>query len=85
MQDSDSDPKRKFAALAYALAVARGALSGIADGDYTKEDAQRIYDATSGYRIAESLGLPETALDVDWNDYLTSQEKHKIAGHDNAV
>jgi hypothetical protein len=85
MSNTDSQEKRKFAALAYALGVARGALSGVVDGDYTKEDAQRIYNATAGCRIAESLGLPSSALDVDWNDHLTNEEKYKIAGHDDAA
>jgi len=85
MKNPDDQEKRKYAAVAFALGVARGALSGIADGDYTKEDAKRIYDATAAFRIAQSLGLPDDALDVYWDEYLTDAEKHKIAGHDNAA
>jgi hypothetical protein len=85
MNNPDDQERRKYAALAFALGVARGTLSGIADGDYTREDAQRIYDATAASRIAQSLGLPDDALDVYWDAYLTDAEKHKIAGHDNAA
>lgn len=85
MSNPDHHEQRKYAALAFALGVARGALSGISDGDYTKEDAQRIYDATAASRIAQSLGLPDDALGVDWDKYLTDAEKHKIAGRDNAA
>jgi hypothetical protein len=84
MRDSDIQ-QRKYAAIAFALGVARGALSGIADGDYTREDAQRIYDATSTARIAQALGLPEDTLAIYWDEYLTDPEKHRISGYNDTA
>jgi hypothetical protein len=67
--------------LAFALAVARGALSDVIDGDFTAEQVQRVYDATGSARIAQSIGLPEDALDVYWDEYLSDAEKHKLQGY----
>jgi hypothetical protein len=75
--------KKKLAALAYALGWARGVLSDVLDGDLSREQAQRIYDATATARIAQSIGLQEADFgDVDWTDRLTEAEKHRIQGYD---
>jgi len=84
MNSSDHDWQKKHAALAFALGVTRGALSDVLDGDFSAEAVRRIYDATASHRIASSIGLSESALDVDWNDFLSDVEKHKIQGYDAA-
>ena len=76
--------QKNYAALAFALGVARGALSDVIDGDFTAEQVQRIYDATGSARIAQSVGLREDALDVYWDEYLSDAEKHRIQGYDAA-
>ncbi len=73
--------KRKQAALAYVLGWTRSVLSDVLDGDFSPEQVQRILDATSTRRIAESIGLRETDFDVDW-ERLTDAEKRKIQGYD---
>jgi hypothetical protein len=81
---ADDSEKRKRAALAYALGCARGALSDVLDGDFSREQIQRIYDATAARHIAASIGLTEADLDTDWTEHLTDAEQHKIQGCDAA-
>jgi hypothetical protein len=81
---TDDSQKRKQAALAYALGCARGALSDVLDGDFSREQIQRIYDASAMSRIAASIGLTEADFDIDWTEHLTDEEQHKIQGYDAA-
>ena len=81
---TDASEKRKQAALAYALGCARGALSDVLEGDFSREQIQRIYDATATSRIAASIGLTEADFDTDWTEHLTDEEQHKIQGYDAA-
>ena len=76
--------QKQYAALAYALGVARNVLSDVIDGDFTKEQVQRVYDSTASARIAQSIGLNEDALDVYWDEHLSDTEKHNIQGHGEA-
>ena len=79
----DELEKNKLAALLYALGCARGVLSGVLDGDFSREQVQRIFDATAMSRIAENIGLSEADFDaVDLMERLTEAEKHKIQGYD---
>lgn len=82
MSTSKDSEKRKQAALAYALGCARGALSDVLDGDFSREQIQRIYDATAMIRIAGSIGLTEADFDADWTEHLTDAEQRKIQGYD---
>jgi hypothetical protein len=82
MEDDIQRLQKQYAALAYALGLARGTLSDVIDGDFTDEQVQRVLDATATAQIAQSIGLTEDALDVDWNQYLSDAEKHKIKGYD---
>ena len=80
---SDELEKKKQAALAYALGWARSTLSDVLDGDFSREQVQRIYDATAAGRIAASIGLTDADLDgAEWSERLTEAEKHKIQGYD---
>jgi len=82
---SDELEKKKQAALAYALGWTRGVLSDVLDGDFSREQVQRIYDATAMSRIAESIGLTEADFGgPEWIERLTEAEKHKIQGYDSA-
>jgi hypothetical protein len=81
---ADDLEKKKQAALAYALGWARGVLGDVLDGDFSREQVQRIYDATATSRIAASIGLTEADFDTDWNEHLTDAEKHKLQGYDAA-
>ena len=52
------------------------------DGDFSREQVQRIYDATATSRIAESIGLTEADFGgAEWIERLTDAEKHKIQGY----
>ena len=79
----DELEKRKLAALFYALGCARGVLSDVLDGGFSREQVQRILDATAMSRIAESIGLSETDFaGVDLMERLTEAERHKMQGYD---
>ena len=47
---------REFAALAYALALARGQLSSVEMGNYDREEVSRINKGTSSANMAAALG-----------------------------
>jgi hypothetical protein len=79
----DELEKKKLAALFYALGSARGVLGDMLDGDFSREQVQRILDATAMSRIAESIGLSEADFaGLDLIERLTEAEKHKIQGYD---
>jgi hypothetical protein len=71
--------KKKQVALAYALGWTRSVLSDVLDGDFSREQVQRIFDSTGARHIAESIGLKDSDFEVDWTR-LTEEEKHKIQG-----
>jgi len=84
MSTSEKDlEKKKLAAFVYALGWTRGVLSDVLDGDFSREQVQRIYDATASKHIAVSIGLTESDLAVDMHQ-LTDQEKHRLQGYDTA-
>jgi hypothetical protein len=47
MENDIQKLQKQYAALAFALGVARGALSDVVDGDFTAEEMQRVYEATA--------------------------------------
>jgi hypothetical protein len=71
---------REFAALAYALAVARGQLSSVQLGSVDAGELNRALTGTSAANIAKALGLKERDLTLDWADLLTESEMHAIRG-----
>jgi len=78
---SGADPTaREFAALAYALALARGQLASVQMGAYDKEEVTLILKGTAAANIAAALGLKESDLAVDWNEYLNFDQMEKIRG-----
>jgi hypothetical protein len=84
MENDIQKLQKNYAALAFALGVARGALSQVIDGDFTAAQIRRVYDATGSARIAQSIGLGDDDLDVYWDEYLSDAEKHRIQGYDAA-
>ena len=70
----DNPTPREYAALAFALALARGELFAIAQGDQDNERLRLLVEATSLRNIASALGLKETQLSVDWVEYLSHEE-----------
>jgi hypothetical protein len=77
---SEHPSLRLYAALAHALAVTRGQLYSMSIGDYSKEDVDRVLRSTSLVTIAATLGLRESDVAVDWNDFLSREEQDAIAG-----
>jgi hypothetical protein len=71
---------RKLAALAFALGIVRGQLSSFLDGDFDEAEASTILHSTSAANIAKVLGLKETDLAADWDQYLSELEKQLIQG-----
>ena len=71
---------REFAALAYALGVARGALQSALQGNADAQELRQVLDGTSTASIARAIGQTESGLSLDWNKYLTQEEKRAIAG-----
>ncbi len=71
--------RKKLAAVTYALGCARSTLSDVLDGGFSREQIQRIFDATAVSHIAESIGIREADFDVEW-ERLTEAEKRRIQG-----
>jgi hypothetical protein len=69
---------KKLAAVAYALAVTRGELYTAIFNSLSIEDAQRVMDGTSFENIAAVLDCSRNDIEVDWNDFLTEEEKLQI-------
>ena len=80
MSNLDQDLHKKYAALAYALGCIRGILFDVLDGDPSPEELRRIYESTATSSIAQSVGMTESDMAVDWNDFLTETEKQGIQG-----
>lgn len=77
---SASPTLRQFAALTYALALARGLLTLVEMGEYEKSEVSRVLRGTSAANIAAALGLTEAEVAMDWEDYLSSEEMDTIRG-----
>ena len=67
---------KKYAALALALGMARGALLAAIEGDI--EEARTILDLTAIAQIARALECDESDLGIDWNQYLSPEESNRI-------
>ena len=78
---SASDPTtREFAALMYALALARGQLTSVEMGAPQLSVVAQISKGTALANIAAALGLKESDLAIDWSEYLSQAEMDRIAG-----
>ena len=74
---------QEFAALAYALALTRGQLNAVMNGDFDLDQVRGILEGTAALNIARELGLKEADLTVDWDDHLSDSAKAHIRGaHD---
>ena len=71
---------REFAAVVYALGVARGILYSVRDGDADAEEIKRVLGGTSAASIAKALGLKEEDITLDWAEQLTESEMRVIRG-----
>lgn len=71
---------REFAALAFALGKARGELYSCKNGDSDLESIESMLRATSLQNIAKALGICESEIAVDWNEFLTKQELDTLRG-----
>jgi hypothetical protein len=76
---------RKYAALMSALGAARGSLGWLlevcqsgADKSDGMEDAKEILRRTSLSAISQALGLNESDLAIDPEDYLTREERERL-------
>src|ERR1041385_1021713 len=65
---------REFAALAYALALARGQLSSVKSGKFGKNGVSPGLRGNQRCNMASALGMKEADLAVDWNEYLSIAE-----------
>jgi hypothetical protein len=65
---------RKYAALMHALGVARGTLQDAMEVEGVREALHR----TSLFAIAKALGLRESDLAIDTEDYLTRDERERL-------
>lgn len=65
---------RRYAATVFALAVARGALYSVKNGDLRDTELSEILTGTSSHHIAQTLGLAEESLFIDWEQHLTPEE-----------
>jgi len=81
MSDIKHHTEKSYAALYYALGIARGLLGDIIDGRFERDDVRRIYEATAAFRIAESIGVKESDVAIDWHAHLSQAEKRKIQGY----
>lgn len=84
MSDPEHHTEKSYAALAYALGVARGMLGDVVDGKFECGDVRRFYEATAAFWIAESIGVKDSDVSVDWDDHLSKTEKLKIQGYQSA-
>jgi hypothetical protein len=69
---------RLHAAVVFALAVARGALYSVRNGDLRAGELAEVLAGTSSMSIAKALGLPEDQLAIDWAEHLTREEREAI-------
>lgn len=69
---------KKYAAIALALGMARGALLSSIAGDI--EGAQDILDLTSTARLGEALGFNESELAIIWDEHLSNSELNQLKG-----
>jgi ABC-type uncharacterized transport system fused permease/ATPase subunit len=71
----DDRSMKKLALFALALGKCRGLLYGIKTGEIDLEEIDQILSLTSLSHLAEVLGVEEDELSLDWNDYLSPNER----------
>jgi hypothetical protein len=69
-----------YAALVFALAVARGALYSVRNGDLETDELERVLAGTSSTSIALALAVSEDRLTIDWERHLTTSQRDTIQG-----
>lgn len=72
---------RLYAAVVHALALTRGQLYSVKFGELSKEDVDRILQGTSFENIAAALGLRESEIAINCEEFLTKDEKASINGY----
>ena len=71
----DDGTMKKLALLSLALGKCRGLLYEIQGGEVDPEEINKILHLTSSSHLAEVLGVEEDELSLDWNDYLSPNER----------
>ncbi len=71
----DDGTMKRLALLSLALGKCRGLLFGIQGGEVDLEEIEKILHLTSSSHLAEVLGVEEDELSLDWNDYLSPNER----------
>ena len=64
-----------------ALALTRGQLYSVKFGDFSKEDVDPTLQGTSFENIAAALGLRESEIAINCEEFLTKDEKASIDGY----
>ena len=72
--NSEQPTARSYAAISLALAIARGTLYAVADGDFTLEEIRTVLRTTSLANIAAALKLGEGDIALEWDHLLTHEE-----------
>lgn len=71
---------RNYAAIVYALSLARGELYQAILSDLSFEDAERVFNGTTFENVATAIQCSPEDLAIEWDDYLTEMENHLISG-----
>jgi hypothetical protein len=69
---------KKYAAICFALGMARGALIDALMGEM--EGVKQTLDLTATARVAKALGCEESDLTIVWDEHLSAEELNRIKG-----
>ena len=72
------DDKKKLAIFVAALGISRGMLYSVRNGDYKQEDIDAILAAISPSNLAQVFEVSEEEFQIDYNEYITSEEMDKL-------
>jgi prenyltransferase beta subunit len=72
------DDKKKLAIFVAALGISRGMLYSVRNGDYKQEDIDAILAAISPSNLAQVFEVSEEEFQIDYSEYITSDEMDKL-------
>ena len=79
-----AEEKKQYAAICYALGWTRSMLSDVLEEEGDVNRIRQVLEASATPRIAQSIGMTEADLALDWNEHLTDLEKWAISGRSDA-